>query len=414
MNGVLFKEFVKDALRSIQRAKMRSALTLLGVVFGIAAVITMMGIGEGAQKTVLEEISGMGLQNIIVYSIKPATVDKGTEAAGGLLLNYGLKKTDVAQIAASLPEVDLCEAMVVDQQPIFRGRKFESKTLGVPERYFSLMNGEVRRGRGIAAADDFGKNPVAVLNPLAASIVAGQGSPVGELIKVGVHYYKVVGVVEVPAQDAEPYIYIPHATAMSRYGQVVIKKDAGQFSVSKVEVGQLIVHVPMGGDIRAVASVVMRILDRNHINNDYAMTVPLKLLESRQRTQQVLNLVLVTIAAISLLVGGIGIMNIMLANVTERIPEIGIRIAVGATKQDIMMQFLAETMTLSLAGGVIGCLLGLGLVPIASHFMGWDGVVTLTSVVVSLCVSVAVGLIFGTAPAMRAARLDPGVALKSE
>ena len=138
MNGVLFKEFVKDALRSIQRAKMRSALTLLGVVFGIAAVITMMGIGEGAQKTVLEEISGMGLQNIIVYSIKPATVDKGTEAAGGLLLNYGLKKTDVAQIAASLPEVDLCEAMVVDQQPIFRGRKFESKTLGVPERYFSI------------------------------------------------------------------------------------------------------------------------------------------------------------------------------------------------------------------------------------------------------------------------------------
>ena len=183
---------------------------------------------------------------------------------------------------------------------------------------------------------------------------------------------------------------------------------------TRSDLGQIILRVASEDQVPAAATLVRRNLEMNHPQGDFKLTVPLEILSTKQRTQRILNLVLIAIAAISLVVGGIGIMNIMLAVVTERIPEIGIRRAIGATREDILYQFLAETVTLSSIGGVLGCLCGFILVPLASKFTGWPGVITPGAVIASLAVSWLVGLVFGMAPAIRASRMDPVEALRYE
>jgi putative ABC transport system permease protein len=183
--------------------------------------------------------------------------------------------------------------------------------------------------------------------------------------------------------------------------------EAGSYEGSQVELGQAIIHLPDEDQVPGAAEIVRRTLSMNHRNADYALTVPLDLLASKQKTQRILNLVLMVIAGISLLVGGIGIMNIMLAIVAERIPEIGVRRAIGASQRDILLQFLVETVVLSTVGGLMGCALGFVAVPLASVWTGWTGVMTPGAVLISLAVAWLVGVVFGIAPAIRAARLDP-------
>jgi putative ABC transport system permease protein len=418
MNAIWAMELVKDGTRNLLRHKMRSTLTLLGVVFGVGAVVTMLAIGEGAQRTVLKEIEGLGLNNIILDSIQPPEAsreDSGTPSRRGMsLFSYGLTERDVARIQALLPSASVAVGHLVKQK-VYRGSmRVDAKVLGVRPDYFGLFQHSMAGGRMLSEIADLNGQPVAVLTETAAQALGGIGGAVGATIRIGGDYFEVIGVVRMPSRLSAAGVFIPYRTAQRLFGMTSMKRESGSMELTRTEVGQVVVRMPSELQIAEASEAIGRMIRDTHTKSDVATLVPLDLLQSKQRTQRVLNMVLIAIAAISLLVGGIGIMNIMLAVVTERIPEIGVRRAIGASQQDILWQFLAETVVLSSAGGLVGVLLGAAMVPLASKFTGWPGVFTPGAVIVALAVSWLVGVVFGLAPAVQAARLRPVECLRYE
>ena len=410
-------DMIREALRNLARHKLRTLLTLLGVLIGVAAVITMLGIGEGAQRNVMRDIAGLGLRNIIIESVQ-ATVKETTQQSGArrgpTIFRYGLDRKDLAQLQGLHPDVELMSVHLVRDKVFERGRRLDAQVLGVPPEYDRAFTIELLRGRKLGAVDDRDRRRVVVVSePLAAGLRGQVGKPLSSL-QIGDSFFDVVGVVRVGARTAAPMIFMPYHTAVATFGTTTVKQEAGSFEFSDVQIGQIVVRAPEEDLVPGLAAAVKRTLEASHPSLDYRLTVPLEILQAKQRTQRILNLVLIAIAAISLMVGGIGIMNIMLAVVTERIPEIGLRRAVGASQRDILRQFLTETVTLSTVGGLLGCAVGLISVPLASRWTGWPGVVTPGAVVLSLAVSWLVGLVFGLAPAIRAARMDPVDALRHQ
>ena len=262
--------------------------------------------------------------------------------------------------------------------------------------------------------NNFRGHPVALVTESVAGNLSGVGGAIGKRLRIGSDYFEVIGVVKLPSRLASSGVFIPYITAKRLFGTTNLKRESGSVEYTRTEVGQAVVCLPDERMILEASRVVERMLRESHTTTDVTMTVPMDLLQSKQHTQRVMNMVLIAIAAISLLVGGIGIMNIMLAVVTERIPEIGVRRALGASQQDILWQFLAETVVLSSAGGVVGCVLGFIAVPLASQWTGWPGVFTPGAVIAALAVSWLVGVIFGLAPAWQASRLRPVECLRYE
>ncbi len=418
MNAVWMMELMRDGTRNLLRHKLRSTLTLLGVVFGVGAVVTMLAIGEGAQRTVLKEIEGLGLNNVILDSVQPPEASRedsgGTSRRGMSLFNYGLTERDVARIQALLPEASLAVGHLVKQKVYHGSLRIDAQVLGVRPDYFSLFQHAMAAGRMLSEIADLNGHPVAILTEAAAQALGGVGGAVGSTIRIGADYFEVIGVVRMPSRLSAAGVFIPYRTAQRLFGTTSLKRESGSVELTRTEIGQVVIRMPSEYQIADASAVVGRMLRETHTKSDVSTLVPLDLLQSKQRTQRVLNMVLIAIAAISLLVGGIGIMNIMLAVVTERIPEIGVRRAIGASQQDILWQFLAETVVLSSAGGLVGVLLGAAMVPLASKFTGWPGVFTPGAVIVALVVSWLVGVVFGLAPAVQAARLRPVECLRYE
>jgi len=416
VNMVRFWEFAASGARNLLRHKLRSTLTLLGVFFGVAAVITMLGIGEGAQRTVMQEISGLGLNNIIAESVQPTQPPAATQGQrrGPRLLDFGLTQRDLDQLRSLFPEADITQTHMVRSRVYQESQRMDAQVLGVRPEYFRYFETVLLEGRLPTWLDEMEGRRVAVVTENLAELYHPPGSLARQPVRVGQVYFDVVGVVRQPARAGEAFLFMPYETARRSYGITSLRREAGSTEFTRTELGQIVLRFDSEDMIPVYAGLVRSNLDANHPRGDYRLIVPLELLETKQRTQRILNLVLITIAAISLVVGGIGIMNIMLAVVTERIPEIGIRRALGATRRDILYQFLAETVTLSTMGGVLGCLCGFVLVPLASQFTGWPGVITPGAVIISLAVSWLVGLVFGMAPAIRAARMDPVEALRYE
>ena len=409
-----------EGARNLLRHKLRSTLTLLGVVFGVAAVITMMGIGEGAQRTVLRDLEGLGLNNIIVDSVQPPEANRAQSTTGGRnprsmqLLQYGLTQRDVEQLRAVFPDAAVTQAHLVRNKVFDRSTRIDATVLGVPPEYFTCFRTVLVSGRLLSELNERNGHRVAVVSEQAASAIHAVGGAPGGTLHIGPHDFEIIGVVRLPTQSTSGSVFIPYRTAENLYGTTFFKRETGSMELTKNEIGQAIIRMKDDNHVPEAAAVVERTLKRNHDNVDFKVTVPLELLRSKQRTQQILNLVLLVIAGISLLIGGIGIMNIMLAIVMERIPEIGIRRAVGASQPDILCQFLAETVVLSSVGGVLGCARGAAAVPLASRWIGWTGIVTPSSVVMSLAVAWLVGVVFGIAPAIQAARMDPVECLRYE
>ncbi|HMO49712.1 MAG TPA: ABC transporter permease [Kiritimatiellia bacterium] len=415
MNLWRLGEFAASGARNLLRHKLRSLLTLLGVLFGVAAVITMLGIGEGAQRSVMREISGLGLHNIIAESVQPTQpAPVQTQRRGPRLLDFGLTRRDAEQLRALLPEAEVTLTHVVRARVYQAGRRLDARVFGVRADYVEFFDTELLDGRLITPVDDRVGRRVAVVTENLMHLYHPPGGLAAQPLRIGSVFFDVVGVIRQPAKGSESMILIPYETARRTYGSTSLRREAGSTEFTRTEIGQIVMRFDSEDVIPAYADVIRRNLDANHPRGDYRLVVPLEILETKQRTQRILNLVLITIAAISLVVGGIGIMNIMLAVVTERIPEIGIRRALGATRRDILYQFLAETVTLSTVGGVLGCLCGFVLVPLAERFTGWSGVITPSAVFLSLAVSWLVGLVFGIAPAIRASRMDPVEALRYE
>jgi putative ABC transport system permease protein len=415
----------KMGIANLTLRKMRSGLTMLGVIFGVCSVIAMLAIGEGASFEAQEAIKKLGSDNIILRSIKPPEENRLTSGQRSFAVEYGLTYNDAARVQETVLHVRRVLPMrIILDNVRFNQSSIPSQIVGTHPIYAEIVVVEIIRGRFLTGVDETHMDNVCVLSVYLAEQLFPYQDPLDQEVRVGADYYRVVGLVRDAgagelggARGGEAVLnnmYIPLSTAKSRFGETLIRRTSGSFQAERVQLHQLTVQL---NDVNAVDSAILQIqsiLQRFHHRKDYEMIVPLELLRQAAHTKRIFNVVLGSIAAISLLVGGIGIMNIMLATVTERTREIGIRRALGARRKDIVFQFLVETVALSVAGGLMGVVLGV-LVPVAvSHLAAMKTIVTSTSLLIAFGISAAVGIIFGIYPASRAAALDPIQALRHE
>ncbi|MEI6568618.1 MAG: ABC transporter permease, partial [Verrucomicrobiota bacterium] len=408
--------------------RLRSPLTVLGIVFGVCSVIAMLAIGEGASYEAQEQIKNLGSQNIILRSTKPPEeqkpTDKGSQSS---VLQYGITYPDVHRIRSTIPGVSVVlPARNIREYVWHISRRVDCEVVGTVPWYPEMRNHQVAQGRFFSDADMQERRSVCVLGAEMVPSLFPMESPLGKHVRVAGNYYQVIGVMEPSSRvgkTEEPQesgrtilnrMFIPLETAKLRYGEVLMRRRSGSFEAERVQLHEVTIKVSSLENVPGVADAVRTVLERNHKKKDYEIVVPLELLKRAERTKQIFNIVLGSIAAISLLVGGIGIMNIMLASVTERTREIGIRRALGARRHDIISQFLVETVLLSGVGGVLGVLLGIAIPFIVTYAAGMKTIVTLWAPLLAFTISAMVGVIFGIYPAFRAASMDPVEALRHE
>lgn len=422
------KRSVILGIKSLWMHKLRSLLTALGIVFGVASVIAMLAIGEGASYEAQQQIKDLGSQNIILESVKPSNTTTAGEQERSLILEYGLTYNDISQIQSTVPGVQVTIPSRQMKDFLWNGSiSVDGNTLGTVSWYPEMKNREMMRGRFFTEIEMRGSSPVCVLTESLARQLFPLAEPIGETVRIRTSYFTVIGIIEDdPAVAAGSDIegaaesgegmemMIPISTLEDHFGEVIMKYRSGSFEAEKVDLHEVTVRIDEPDQVMPAALAIQHILERNHKDIDYKMTVPLDLLRRAERTKQIFNIVLGSIAAISLLVGGIGIMNIMLATVTERTREIGIRRALGAKKKDIVMQFLIETVLLSGAGGVLGVAMGISIPLIITHFADMVTIIQFWAPTLAFTISVAIGVLFGIYPAFRAAEMNPVEALRHE
>jgi putative ABC transport system permease protein len=402
--------------------KLRSFLTTLGIVFGVGSVVAMLSVGEGASKEALDAIRKLGSNNIIVSSIK-SIEEESTSTTHSHMGIYGLTYDDYARVAETFKVIkQTAPVKLIRKEGRLGERALELRIVGTTPVWFELVQRFVVAGRVLIASDDNERAPAAVLTEFGARKLLAAENTIGQSLKIGGDRFEIVGIVKsesgqagnIQIPDQEVDVYIPINVASSYFGDITARRTAGTFERELVELHQMIVQVNSIEDVEPTAKGIEEMLKRFHKKKDYLVSVPLALLRQAEATKRRFNIVLGSIAGISLLVGGIGIMNIMLASVTERTREIGIRRAIGAKRRQIISQFLIETVVLSIIGGLIGIGLGI-LVPfLITYFAEMPTVITVSSIVLPLVISFGVGIIFGLYPAVRAAKVDPIVALRHE
>jgi putative ABC transport system permease protein len=420
----MFGGFVQLALRNLRGYPLRSLLTTLGVVFGIASVVTMLAMGRGAKEEILREIGRLGIRNVILNSVKPAESRQGA-AQRTWISSYGLRFRDLAQIEETVPGVRRALPVHSYVEKAWEGsRNEEVLVLGVTPAYFEAAQLRVALGRGISDDDERERRAVCVVHLQLLRALGWWGEPLGFRLVVGEQVYEVVGVLEdeefrglsrkalASPEQRENEVFVPYATVLSKVGTLSFARRSGSFEASNVELNQILVEADDEGDVLEVSRMLRAVLERLHDQKDWEMVVPLELLAQRQRAQQVLDVALLLIAGISLLVGGIGIANIMLATVTERTREIGVRRAIGARRGHIVGQFLTETVILAGAGGLLGIPVGWAFTAGVRAFTSWEASFAADAAFVAIGVSCAVGVVSGLFPAWRASRLDPIQALR--
>ena len=433
-----------SALESIAYNKLRAILTSLGIIFGVASVISMLAIGSGAQKEILDQIKILGASNIIIKPVEkqeegPVSEDQSLETLEKVPFSPGLSMSDAASIARIIPGVESVNPEVIVESTALRaGLRRSTKLVGVGITYFDSADFELQDGSYFTEDHFDNAIPVAVIGSDVKAKFFTTENPIGKRIKCGNLWLTVVGVLKernISVENIERLgirnydldIYTPIPTMFLRY------ENRSQLTSQDIQEGnqdrrrgidkeenyhqldRLVVRVSNSTMVKPVAEVVSRMLERRHYGVvDYEVIIPEVLLQQERRTQDLFNIVLSAIASISLIVGGIGIMNIMLASILERIREIGVRRAMGATRKDIIYQFLIEAVTLSFSGGVLGIILGVAISFFIEETTGITTIVSLFSVILSFFVAVSVGLVFGIVPAKRAADLNPVEALRHE
>jgi putative ABC transport system permease protein len=427
------KRTAKLGIKSLWMHKLRSTLTTLGIIFGVSSVIAMLAIGEGASRQAQEQIARLGSRNIIIRTVPPPE-DTDMSSQNESMRIYGLTYLDAERFRNSLPNVEVVvPSRRITQQAWYRNRKVAIEVVGTVPWYPEISPVKVESGRFLSSIDMHHKQGVCVIDDRVIKKLFVFDNPLGKDVKIANDYYRVVGTISAvetatksPAANAGAIkakgqgganvgnIYVPLTTIRNRFGEISVQFGTGGRSVERVELQEIIVKVDAMEDVLPTRNVLETILSRFHKKSDYQVVVPLELLKQARQTQRIFSIVLGSIAAISLLVGGIGIMNIMLATVSERTREIGIRRALGAKRRDIILQFLSETLLLTFLGGVMGISLG-SLIPfLVTHFGQMPTVITGTSLVLAFGISGAVGIIFGIYPAYRAANMDPIESLRHE
>lgn len=412
---------LKLGVKNLLLHKLRSILTMLGLVFGVGSVIAMLAIGEGASQETINQIRKLGSQNILLEAQKPTD-----ENASGRNLNlsvYGLLYQDVLRLQNSFPTIkSVIPAKAIQKPGRYAKRTLDLRIVGTTEEWFDVVPRDLIAGRRLSKEDLAKHANVAVLTEYGARRLLGKSYAIGGSLTVDGQAFEIIGIIknenagegQSQTLDRQTDAYVPLSTIRERFGDLTFNHTNGSFTRELVELHEVVVRVDCEEHVEATAQAVTRMLETFHKRKDYQVNVPLALLRQTEATKRTFSIVLGAIAGISLLVGGIGIMNIMLASVTERTREIGIRRAIGARRSQIVMQFLIESLVLSSLGGLIGIALGL-LIPFAvTTFASMPTIVTWSSLALSLGISVAVGVIFGIYPAVRAARLDPIVALRHD
>jgi putative ABC transport system permease protein len=413
---------IRLGIKNLDLHKTRSLLTTLGVVFGVASVIAMLSVGEGASRQALEQIRKLGSNLIILSSVKPAADEQGGVQQNSRMLIYGLLYDDQLRIAECVPHAStIVPVRLIRNEARLKGRAIDLRVVATGAEWFDIVKREMLAGRRLNSADIERNARVCVLTEHGARKLLATEHTLGVDISLGDRNLEVVGIVQsetggsaVQLPDQEIDIYIPITTAIESYGEVIAERTSGSHNIELVQLHRLLVEIDHIGNVERSAQAIEAMLARFHERKDYDMSVPLTLLRQAEATKRTFNIVLGSIAGISLLVGGIGIMNIMLASVTERTREIGVRRAVGAKRSQIIGQFIIETVVLSGAGGVIGTLLGVAIPWLITALTGMPTVVSPLSIVLALSISMTVGIVFGLYPAARAARLDPIEALRHE
>jgi len=414
-------------MKSLLLHKLRSGLTVLGIVFGVAAVISMLAIAEGSSRDAQERIQALGATNIIIRSVKPSDEAQATAGRPSRILNYGLKYEDYDRIMATVPTIRKSLPIREIRKQIRRlQHALDGRVVGTTEDYADFNMLSIERGRFLTAADNEKYQNYAVLASTTAKTLFPYEDPIGMSIKLGSDYYTVIGVTKerassagiggsLAAQDFNKDVYIPLNTCRVRFGEKIVNNRSGSMEAEETQLSQVTLQVGSIPEVQPTVPIIKAAYEPKHPKKDVEMTVPYDLLLEAQRQARQFSIILGTIAAISLLVGGIGIMNIMLATVTERTREIGIRRALGAKRRDITQQFLIETVVLSGVGGVLGVTLGIVIPRMIVYFIpDQKAFVTGGSILLSFGISVAVGILFGLYPARRAAMMDPIEALRHE
>jgi putative ABC transport system permease protein len=428
---------IRLGFHSLWLHRLRSLLTVLGIVFGVGSVIAMLAVGEGASHEAQEQIRRLGSNNVIIKSLKPPEEHKASSTRGRSI-DYGLTYEDVSCIRATIPGISVILPERIIRSYVWNGsRRLDAELVGTVSWYPEMRNHHIASGRFFTENEYDAVMNVCVLGAGMAEELMPIDEPIGKSVRVGSTYYRIIGVMEpesnhhseqnqsseggqnVENSSAEATtsyrMFIPLTAARERFGELLIKRRSGSFEAERVELHEAVIKVLNQDDVKETSMIIRDILERTHKKKkDYEIVVPLELLRQAERTKQIFNIVLGSIAAISLLVGGIGIMNIMLASVTERTREIGIRRALGAKRRDIIIQFLVETVILAGAGGVIGVVLGVATPFAITYFASMTTIVTPWSPMVAFSISGMVGVIFGIYPAMRAANMDPVDALRHE
>jgi putative ABC transport system permease protein len=423
LNGVKFIRNIRSGLENLLLHKLRSFLTMLGVVFGVGSVIAMLSVGEGAGREALEQIRKLGSNNIIVSAVKP-TEDQTTRSATSAGMSmYGLTYEDHLRISESLEHVERSAPVKLLRQDARLGERIlEVRVVGTTPEWFQLVSREVLAGRVILPVNQKNPAPTAVLTEFGARRLLATRQSIGEWVRIGGNYFEIIGIVKcdggkagnIQMPDDEVDAYVPIAMARQYFGDISTRSASGSRALERVELHQIIVQVDRLENVESTARGIESMLEKFHKKKDYNVSVPLTLLRQAEATERRSSIVLGSIACISLLVGGIGIMNIMLASVTERTREIGIRRAIGAKRRQIIYQFLVETVVLSTTGGLVGLGMGAVIPSLITHFSGMTTILTWKGIILPLLISMTIGILFGLYPAIHAAKVDPIIALRHE
>jgi putative ABC transport system permease protein len=417
---LVYQKWARDVQLGMQNLLvhgMRSLLTMLGMIFGVAAVVAMLSIGAGARQKVMALIEQMGVHNLIVEAketLEWQAHDKIRNISPGLTLqDYRVIQDDLQGVIASTPRKKMTPSKIFP-----KAQQDMPTVMGVEPSYQKIAGLHLLSGRFFDQGDEDHGAPVCVLGAAAKWSLFGSSNPLDQYVKVNEQWFRVIGVVspQLSSQgdsavtggvDVNNNMYIPLTSAFLRL------EDS--YSNVRDEIDGIYLNLGDGVNMPEAAQVVRAILDSSHHGaDDFSIVVPAELLAEQKRTEQLFNTVMVAIASISLLVGGIGIMNIMLASILERTREIGLRRAVGARQSDIVRQFVVEATMISFAGGTIGVVFGFVISRLIAWLAGWSTIVTFSSIALAFLVSISVGLVFGIYPATKAARLDPVEAIRYE
>jgi putative ABC transport system permease protein len=403
--------------------KLRSLLTMTGMLFGVASVISMLAVGEGASHEALEQIKAMGPTNLMVRSQKPPQTEATSTGSRRQALVYGLRYDDVDVIRAMFPQAEHVVPVRETPSSLRRGVHWSSSVVvGTVQEYLEVMNLSIEEGRWIAAIDVQRIDNCVVLGASAAGVLFPLENPIGKSIQAGDTQFTVIGVLAAVGREASPggvpidqCVFVPITSSRSRFGDEIRRVSTGNEERTRVELNEIKMELASTEEVLPAALLLARILGvGERPQDDVKMIVPLELLRQQEATARIFNTVLGAIAFISLLVGGIGIMNVMLATVTERTREIGIRRAVGAKKRHIVRQFLVETLVLSSGGGLLGVGLGFLTPPLITALSSNLTIIRLDDVLLAFGISTGVGVVFGLYPAWRAASMDPVESLRHE